>query len=348
MANKVLIVYASCGEGHKNAAVGAGEILNAKAVDFLDYTHPFIKALSSGGYRFAAEVMPFLWFCIYEVTKLRIVRVILSWVNKLLFSEFKRFLDEEKPDCLILTHFFPLVFTSLDAAMKTIVILTDLKVHPCWIHEGVDRYLVSFDFTKEDLVKSGINEEKVAVCGFPLRRGFFEPVNEDAIRERFSLDEKPLLLVFSSTRGKIPFIEELIALFDRFNFFVIYGHNGRLKKFLDGVSRKSNLRYREYYGDIWEIMEVAHAVITKPGGLTVFEAIEKKKPLVFTHYIWGQEGENLKLLKEHKVGFHASDIVQLRKILEHIEANNAFFHDHYPLKLEDPALALKEIVHAQT
>ena len=100
---------------------------------------------------------------------------------------------------------------------------------------------------------------------------------------------------------------------DRFNFFIIYGTNEKLKQYLDAMPSKTHMRCFSYYENMWELMGIAHAIITKPGGLTVFEAIKKKKPLIITRYIWGQEKTNLALLRDQGVAFSVGTFEELQR-----------------------------------
>ena len=50
-----------------------------------------------------------------------------------------------------------------------------------------------------------------------------------------------------------------------------------------------------------ELMSVADVMVTKPGGLSISEALVKKLPMIFFSAIPGQEANNIKVLKTYEV-----------------------------------------------
>jgi processive 1,2-diacylglycerol beta-glucosyltransferase len=54
--------------------------------------------------------------------------------------------------------------------------------------------------------------------------------------------------------------------------------------------------------NMYELMSVADAMITKPGGLSIAEALVKKLPMVFFSAIPGQETHNIEVLKKYGAG----------------------------------------------
>jgi processive 1,2-diacylglycerol beta-glucosyltransferase len=214
--------------------------------------------------------------------------------------------------------------------ITSFVVVTDFRAHPFWIEKGTDCYFVPHNQTKGDLIRAGILEEKIVVSGIPLRRGFYQCPVKDAFRHRFGWDEKPTLLFFS---GDFAASSSLIHVLDElgrdFNFFVICGKNKKLK---DSLNRKDNITVEAFpfYENIWELMNMSLAVITKPGGITVSESLHLKKPLVFRHYIWGQEKNNMDLLIEWGVGFYAPGHTQLRDALFFIRDNYLSIQDKFP------------------
>ena len=50
-----------------------------------------------------------------------------------------------------------------------------------------------------------------------------------------------------------------------------------------------------------ELMSVADVMVTKPGGLSISEALVKKLPMLFFSAIPGQETNNIKVLSTYEV-----------------------------------------------
>ena len=136
------------------------------------------------------------------------------------------------------------------------------------------------------------------------------------------------LLFFSSNIGNIPFIERVTPLLDKeFDIFVIYGKNKKLRKIL---RKFPSLKLFPYYKNIWEIMKLSLAIITKPGGVTISEAIYLKKPLIFTYLIGGQEEENYSLLERWGIAFKVRSWEELIEKIEYIKNNYSQILARFP------------------
>lgn len=347
MENKGIILYASCGEGHKKAAEALGETLGWRSFDLLDFASEGVKIIYSFGYQLLVSKYPFLWRLIYEVSKYFFIRELVNALHRIIFKKFFVFILQTKPELIISTHFFsPHLISWLKKRVNltSLVLVTDFRVHPFWIDKEVDLYFVPVDETREDLIKLGVSSEKIVVSGLPLRGGFYGEFSPDRGRKQFSLGDKPALLVFSSAFGNIPFVEQIIKeLKDEFILFIIYGKNRRLKKILDKY-RTDSLRTFAYYENIRELMSLSLAIITKPGGLTVFEALKLDKPLIFTHYTWGQEKGNMDVVINSQAGFYAGSIRELKMRLNYLRENIDSLRAKVHFEVKDGRKIIKERV----
>ena len=316
MNKNCIVVYATCGEGHKKAAEALADRFCLPCLDFLDFTSPFVKRIYSAGYRFLVERFPFAWNIAFESSKTTAARAFLGILNSLLFVSFTKFLRDNKPGYIIATHFFPIQLVKRvkkKLGLKLLVVITDLGMHPLWADVCVDYYFVAMDITKRELISLGIDKDRIAITGLPLRAGFLDNVDGAEVRKSMSLDSKPAILILSSTQGNIYFLREMIdELSGDFNLIFICGNNKKTKSFL-AAAGKSSVRFFEYYENIWELMEIASLVITKPGGLTVFESLHKRKYMIFTHFIPGQEEKNMEALKKLGAGFYTATFAELKE-----------------------------------
>ncbi len=318
MNKDCIVVYASCGEGHKKAAEAVVEHFKFPSYDILHFSHPVIRKLYSSGYRFIVKQLPFLWHGIFLLTELRMVKLLLDKLNLIIFLPFYNFLRKNKPHYVILTHFFPV---SIVKAIKKkddirmIVIITDMGVHPLWIDNSVDYYFVPIEYTKRELLKRNVPERKIMVTGIPLREGFRKSVDPQDIRSKLGLEKEKTLLLLSSTTGSIHFLKDVLEqLSASFNCIVIYGKNKKAESVVKKMGVRS-VKGFSYYSHIWELMEIASFIITKPGGLTVFEALYKGKYLIFTHFIKGQEEVNKDVIEKLKRGVYVRSFDELKRIV---------------------------------
>lgn len=347
MESKIIIVYVHCGQGHKKAAQGLSDSLGCPLYDLLDFSPRIIKKIYSFGYRFIVENFSLLWLVAFEITKVHIVRGIITLFHRHLFKQFHLFLCQLKPKAVIATHFFvPPVVSQVKGvlSLKNTVLITDLDVHPLWIDKGIDTYFVALKDTEERLRERGIPKEKIIVSGIPLRKGFYDRFDHRLLEKTFPLGERPRLLFISSDMGNIPFLKHVVEELKKdFALFVIYGKNKRLKRYLFQM-HSPYVKGISFYENMWEIMAQCMAVITKPGGLTVCEALQLKKPLIFTHYIWGQEKKNMELLMKHGVAFFAKRPRELINTLYFIRGNQRRIEEAFSFEMDNAHKVIKEYI----
>jgi processive 1,2-diacylglycerol beta-glucosyltransferase len=346
---KNLVIYATFGEGHKRAAWSLKKFLNAPCRDLLEFCPPFIKKIYSTTYTIITDKFTFIWQILFNSSKNKFVNHVLGIIHRYIFSSLFKYLEQEKFEAVIVTHFFPLQLISSvkqKLGLKIITIITDLRVHPLWINDNVDFYFAAVKETKEDLVKLGIDEKKIVVGAVPVREGFLKTPLDDDVRNKFSIDNRPVLFFVSSLRGNFPYLKDLIShLQDDFNSFVIYGKNEKLKEDLQRLTSPS-LRILPFYEEIWELFGVSSIIISKPGGLTVFEGIYMKKPFIFTHYIPGQEEENMKLLSKYGIAKYADNEDELLDAIHYFQARFDEIKNNYPIEVKDIRPVLEAVLAA--
>lgn len=344
---KVLIIYASFGEGHKKGAYALSEVINSPCKDLLDFSHPLIKKIYALSYIIITQYFPHFWQAAFFLAGKKSFFSLVNAGHKRIFSSFLKYLKETKPAVIIATHFFPLHLGAIvrdELNIKLISIITDLRVHPLWVNRHIDYYFAALDITKDDLFKLGVEEKKVITGFVPLRKGFLKEFSKGLLREKFNLDSKPVIIFISSLRGKLPFFKESIDIFlGDFNIFVIYGRNKKLGRYL---KNKNSVHIQPFFfhEEIWELISLSSVIITKPGGLTVFEGIYKKKPFIFTHYIPGQEKENMDLLTGRGVAKFVRNRDELIKAVYYFEKKSGELSENYPLEIKDINQPLNDLV----
>lgn len=345
--DKCLLVYAGFGEGHKKAAFALKDFLGAACVDILDFSRLPLKRLYSYGYVFITTHLPILWQILFMVTERLLVRKIIEKYNVLFFHKFVRYLLETHPTTLITSHFFlPSVACAVKKRLniKIISMVTDLRVHPLWVHPAVDAYIVALSETKNDLVKYGVSQEKVTQGFVPLREGFLREAAIDTLRAKFGLDQKPCILFVSSARGRIPLVERLLPyLKDSFNVFVIYGRNTHFRKEIEALGFPS-VKLFPFFDDIHELVSLSAYLVTKPGGITIFEGIYKKKLFIFTHYIPGQEKGNMDILISSGIAKYVRNEADFCAAIAEFQHKEVYLKESYPITVEDTRIIINDII----
>jgi UDP-N-acetylglucosamine:LPS N-acetylglucosamine transferase len=128
--------------------------------------------------------------------------------------------------------------------------------------------------------------------------------------------------------GIIPVSNEFLSKLDSLediNIKILTGTNKRLEKNI-----KNNFKHIEVLGftpNIQEYMMNADLLITKSGGITIFEAIETETPLCLFEPFLVQEEENAEFIKKHKMGIivkgeKSKDVKKILDLLNNEEELN--------------------------
>ena len=314
---KILVIHASAGAGHLKAAeaIYQGLIRDSRhhvvLVDALDYTSPFSKKLYREAYAFVISRMPRLWgflFSLLDVNVLQpFVRKVRRAHNALSAGKLHRFLREEKFDYIFSTHFMP---NEVAAALKRsgrisariISVITDFDVHKIWLARGIDRYAVASEWTKKKLNRLGVEENRVFVTGIPTHEKFSARPDIGALKNSLGLQTDEFTVLIATGSFGIGPIEAIIKTLEGFQVMVVCGHN---KSLFQRLSRQHvpSVKVLGLVNNMHELMAAADAMVTKPGGLSIAEALVSELPLIFFNAIPGQETNNIKVLKEHGIGF---------------------------------------------
>ncbi|MFH1363711.1 MAG: glycosyltransferase [Candidatus Omnitrophota bacterium] len=344
---KITVFYASFGQGHKTAAQALGDSLGVGAFDLLDFCLPLIARIYSWGYIFITNHFPYLWQLIFSSSKSKLASRMINRLHRILFASFFAHLEAEQPQIVITTHFFPadlVIVAKPQINCRLISIITDIRVHPLWVNSEIDHYFAALELTKNDLISLGVGPEKITSGFMPLRQGFRKDLSRQDLCRKFNLGPKPTILFVCSSRGVFPCLEEsLDILLKDFNVLVIYGQNERLRRYLESLESE-NLRYFPFYERIWELIFLSSVIVTKPGGMTIFETAYYNKPFIFTHYIPGQEKANMDVLISAGVAQFVQGKKDLIKAVSFFTQADKQLSENYPLTVDHIQPALTRVI----
>jgi len=342
---KILIVYATAGEGHKRAAYALkhafderkDEDVEVKLIDSLNYTNKTFKYTYSMNYLTIIKYFPTIWGFFYYLFDLGwmypIVKMMRRIVNRINGYRFEKFLCNYNPDIVLSTHFLACEVVSylkrknrLDTKLVTCV--TDSRMHSFWYFKETDHFCVGFEETKRDLTdKWGCEEEKISILGIPVGPKFFEAKKKEKIYDDLRIRRNMFtILVTGGGFGVGPIltlVAGLLKITDPLQILVVCGHNADLRRKINRLSRKEkpSETYLKAYGFIDymdELMTVSDLMVTKAGGLICAEAIAKELPLIIVNPIPGQEGRNCRLLLKERVAFKIENPQQLNERIKEI------------------------------
>ncbi|MDP1853688.1 MAG: glycosyltransferase [Candidatus Omnitrophota bacterium] len=321
---KILIVYATAGAGHRKASEAIYKEakkrgLDVAIVDILDFTHPAVKYLYSEGYLFLIKRAPFIWRILFSVTdKLRnnIFSRIAYLLNKHSYAKYLDFLEKEKVDLVISTHFMSSEITGYvkqKLNIRLVSVVTDFCLHSMWFNAFVDKYCVASDSVRERLVFLGAPGERIEFTGIPIDAAFSQNYERKEMAEKLGVSPDLFtLLVMTGEVGIGPIAEIIDSLKEDVQLLVVCGKNKQLLEELKKIGHR-NLKIFGLVNNVYELMSVSDLVVTKPGGLTISEALSKTLPMIFFSIIPGQETGNARIIQEYGAGIIAQDVDSIKK-----------------------------------
>lgn len=339
---KILILYASYGDGHIQVSRALQERLHeegadAVLVDLFAEAYPILNAITKYVYIKSYSAFPKLYgWSYYSTREMGNDTLFSTWFHSWGMSKLKEILQRERPDGVINT--FPMLAMpqlrkkSTDAAVPIFNVLTDFALHRRWIHPLIDRYYVATDDLKADLVAAGVPEHRVQATGIPLKASFRPVERSAALYEKYGLDPgKRTVLIMAGSYGVLQGLRDVCAALSalpRVQLVVVCGKNETLFSSMAETARElPNLRVFGFMKDMHELMSVADTMVTKPGGITLSESIQCELPVVLLRPVPGQERDNAEYLASKGAAFIARTdeeaTLRIRALLEHSEQREA-------------------------
>ncbi|WKB36266.1 glycosyltransferase [Terrilactibacillus sp. S3-3] len=241
-----------------------------------------------------------------------------------------------KPDVIIST--FPIAAGMMSLikeagwlrSVPLITVITDHSVHSAWIHPQTDLYLVGSDAVKMGLLEMGVESDKVKVTGIPIHPKFSIEQNRSRLRNKYHIgQDQKVLLIMGGGVGIFKHFQPVLKQLDnmpwKLKIVIICGHNQKLYHHFMEISRSSkhDIQVEAFVNNINEWMAIADVMITKPGGLTISEAIASELPMIIFKPLGGQEADNTHFLLSSGIAIAADNRSELIDQLNHLLANES-------------------------
>jgi processive 1,2-diacylglycerol beta-glucosyltransferase len=317
------------------------EGISCRKVDFLSYVNKRLEKIVTGTYMkwiyYAPQMYEWTYrHCACSATHAKNYQ--LKWYERLFQEKMEQLLREEKPDLIVCTHAFPSFLISRlkeqgRTAVPTINVYTDFFINEIWGRRGIDYHFVPTASLKNELMREyNIQKERIYVTGIPVDEYFHHT------DKKFSASPPYKVLISGGSNGLggiLPLLQKLKTA-TGFQYFILCGNNERLfheiaSWKLEHVRPLDFISSRKQMNDWYE---QADAIVTKPGGVTISEALWKKTPVFVHTALPGQEEVNLRYLESQKLVYRlCSNLpceIQIRNVLDSEEERN-----HWLTHIED-------------
>jgi processive 1,2-diacylglycerol beta-glucosyltransferase len=330
---KILVIHATAGAGHKKAAEAIYHGIQAKTsfdvqiVDALDYTNSFFKYSYPSFYTFVVSHVSWLWAIFFTILDWPLIQPLVGVVrriyNGLNGGRLQNLLKKEQFDYIICTQFLSAEVSAHlrrtnQIKSKVICVVTDFDVHRIWVCKGIDYYCGASEYTREKLIALGVAPEKIVVSGIPTDPKFLKEYDQAALRRQWGFKENAVTVLIATGSFGFGPIEEIVDLLSKHQLIVVCGHNQTL---YDRLLQRQLPRVKVcgLVNNMDELMSACDVMVTKPGGLSIAEALVKGLALIFFSAIPGQETGNIRVLTKYGVGYGQRRIEEMAAIVNGLQ-----------------------------
>ena len=310
MSKRILIVSLSLGGGHGKAGEVVAEALrelapdaDVRCVDLRDCMATWLRLIYVTGYLFAIRRLPWLYGFLYRHPPARGGGTLPRWMQRLGLRAYERLVREHRPDVILCTQLTASEATDRLCAIgayrgAAATVVTDFDAHPAWRADHIDAFFVPDDGLRERFAALGIAPGRIEATGVPIDPAFEQERDIPALKAGHGVrPDVPVVLLMGGSLGLGSLetaVRQLVASGRPLDVLVVAGHNARLRGRLDRVAPagQSRLLVFSYIDFVADLMAVADLFVSKPGGLSMTEALTIGVPTLVAAPLAGQEQAN--------------------------------------------------------
>ncbi|MFZ3074185.1 MAG: glycosyltransferase [Minisyncoccales bacterium] len=308
------------GWGHIKAAQALEEYAKNNLPDFkishvdLCEIEPGLGKFFEIFYDITNDRLPTVWGAVYETFDKEMVSLAFRKANgfqRLFRRRIGRYLRRQAVDGVIFTNVIPApmvapVCREIYPQIPLAVVVTDYHGHSYYNVPLIDRYFVAIPEVKNDLIRVGVDEQKIAVTGIPVGQKFYGRYDQNGLERKLGFGNGFKTVTFISRLSKdfvLPVIKRLLEREEKINLIMVCGGNNDLyKKIKNEVPPRKNFKLVNWTNRIDEYMKISDAVISKPGGLVISECLALGRKIIMTDPIPGQEERNAEFIAKYGYG----------------------------------------------
>lgn len=300
--------HVKCAEAITEEIYASQPDASVTTVDVMDYLFPHLSKAIYKGFSLLVTKLPGM----YNHLNRAAGKHAGVPMKKTIAAKLDRLIAETQPDLIISN--LPVCSKYISAYKKLRVCtvplftyITDITVHDEWIADKTDLYFVGDESTGNVLISKGVSAEKIVVSGIPVKRVFKSAFKDGTLKDQEKADTgthtKKRLLIMGGGLGLVPGGSRLLKRLNEetcFEVTLITGKNRSLEK---RARRKyKNINVVGFTDKIADYMAAADLVLTKPGGITTFEAIASRTPMYIADPFLEQEMGNARFIESKNIG----------------------------------------------
>lgn len=369
MKRRIAILTLSVGAGHlrassviESALRDGGDDLEILLVDAIDLARAWFQWVYVGSYWWMLRYAPGAWRNLFERRSRKLHRATApGWVFRRgcikVLERFRAF----APELVIATEIGAVEIAALakregwfDAPI--LAVQTDYHAEPPWVQAEVDYYCVGSDEARAQLIGWGASAQRILISGVPIDPGFGSRMDRlEVLRSLGLIPRKPVVLVMGGGMGPAP-LDEIVRSLERcelpLQVIAIAGHNRAMRRRLERLRGRValDLVIFGWTSRVTELMASADLLVTKPGGVTVAEALAAGVPLLLTEPLPGPEERHVRYLVERGAAVYAESLAQIPELASAVLTSPArrarMVKRHREMARPDAAHAIAQVARA--
>ena len=300
--------HVKCAEAIAEEIYASQPDASVTTVDVMDYLFPHLSKAIYKGFSLLVTKLPGM----YNHLNRAAGKHAGVPMKKTIAAKLDRLIAETQPDLIISNLPVCSKYISTYKKLRVCTVplftyITDITVHDEWIADKTDLYFVGDESTGNVLISKGVSAEKIVVSGIPVKRVFKSAFKDGTLKDQEKADTgtyaKKRLLIMGGGLGLVPGGSRLLKRLNEescFEVTLIAGKNRSLEK---RARRKcKNINVVGFTDKIADYMAAADLVLTKPGGITTFEAIASRTPMYIADPFLEQEMGNARFIESKNIG----------------------------------------------
>ena len=300
--------HVKCAEAITEEIYASQPDASVTTVDVMDYLFPHLSKAIYKGFSLLVTKLPGM----YNHLNRAAGKHAGVPMKKTIAAKLDRLIAETQPDLIISNLPVCSKYISAYKELRVCTVplftyITDITVHDEWIADKTDLYFVGDESTGNVLISKGVSAEKIVVSGIPVKRVFKSAFKDGTLKDQEKADTgthtKKRLLIMGGGLGLVPGGSRLLKRLNEetcFEVTLITGKNRSLEK---RARRKyKNINVVGFTDKIADYMAAADLVLTKPGGITTFEAIASRTPMYIADPFLEQEMGNVRFIESKNIG----------------------------------------------
>lgn len=305
VAMKIMIMTGRFGMGHYSVAQALKEDLEesnqgatVEVIDIMEYLLPRLNKLVYWTFNLLVSKCSGMYNTLNQTAE----RYNSIPFKGLIVRKIGKILEKFEPDLIISTLPISTKYVSVykeetQCEIPLMTYITDICTHQEWIAKKSDYYFVGSKEVKTELVEKGVRADKICISGIPVRQCFQKEINK---KQQKNIKE---VLIMGGGYGLIPSAQKVFQALNQredIHTTIITGTNKKLYEKL--IKEYKNITVLGYTNKVDEYLSRADLLVSKAGGITLFEAVHCETPLFVIHPFLMQEISNANYIQEKNLG----------------------------------------------